>query len=394
VLLAVAGVGLALLLATEDDPPPPPQAGVGELRERRASFLARLVPPPPDPRPRGPRVAKSVSDLAARMTVERKVAQLFLLGFEGQDLTAPIFERLRGMDLGGIVVDRANYLSVDQLASLSGEARVIAADAGHVQPWVIAPQEGGRFNAFADLPPAAAPTELRSNAEAFEEADLAARTLAPLGVNGVLAPVVDVATPDGPALGARAYSEDPRQVAAYATAVVRAYRQARVLTAAAHFPGLGSGTQDTRLGVSQVGSTLTTLRGRDLVPFRAAFRAGVPAVLTSHGLYTTDDFVTPGSLSRRLLTDLLRRELRFRGIAITDDLADPAITALASVSDAAVRAIAAGADMIYISGPAGEQQAAYVAVLRAVRRGEISGRRLDQAVLRNLSVKRDYGLVE
>jgi beta-N-acetylhexosaminidase len=394
VLLAVAGVGLALVLATEDEPPPPPQAGAGELRERRASFLARLIPPPPDPRPRGPRVAKSVTDLVARMPVERKVAQLFLLGFEGQDLTAPIFERLRSLDLGGIVVDRANYASADQLSSLAGETRVIAQDAGHVRPWVMAPQEGGEFNAFADIPPRSAPAEMTSNAEAFEQADLAARTLAPLGINGVLAPVVDVAAPDGPALGARAYSEDPRQVAAYASATVKAYRQARVLAAAGHFPGLGSGTQDTRLGVSQVGSTLATLRSRDLVPFRAAFRAGVPAVLTSHGLYATDDFVTPGSLSRELLTDLLRTELGFRGIAITDDLADPSITALASISDAAVRAVEAGADLLYVSGPAGEQQAAYVAVLRAVRSGEIPRKRLNEALSRNLSVKRDYGLVK
>jgi beta-N-acetylhexosaminidase len=394
VLLAVAGVGLALVLSTEGDPPPPPQAGAGELREGRASFLARLIPPPPDPQPRGPRVAKSVSDLATRMTVERKVAQLFLLGFEGQDLTAPIFERLRSQDLGGIVVDRDNYVSADQLSSLSGEARVIAEDAGHVRPWVMAPQQGGEFNAFADVPPSSAPADMASNAEAFRQADLAARTLAPLGVNGVLAPVIDVALPDAPAVGARAYSDDPRQVAAYATATVRAYRAARVLTAPAHFPGLGTGTQDTRLGVAQVGSTLATLRRRDLAPFRAAFRASAPAVLMSHGLYATDDFVTPGSLSRELLHDLLRTELGFRGIAITDDLADPPITALTSISEAAVRATKSGADLLYVSGPAGEQQAAYVAVLRAVRSGEIPRARLQEAVLRNLSVKRDYGLLE
>lgn len=393
VLLAVAGVGLAVLLATENDAPPP-RAEAGEPRDRGASFLARLIPAEEKTRPRGPRVPQSVSDLAARMTVERKVAQLFLLGFDGQDLTAPIFERLRTLDAGGIVVDGGNYVSGDQLASLAGEARVIAADVGHVRPWVMAPQEGGELNAFPDVPPSKTPAEMASNAEAFQEADVAARTLAPLGVNGVLAPVVDVAAPDGVAVGPRAYSDDPRQVALYAAATVKAYRQAGVLTAAGHFPGLGSGTQDTRLGVAQVGSTLATLRRHDLVPFRAAFRAGVPAVVTSHGLYATDDFVTPGSLSRALLTRLLRRELRFEGIAITDDLADPPITALTSIPDAAVQAVQAGADLLYVSGTEDDQEAAYAAVLEAVRGGEISQGRLDEAVLRNLSVKRDYGLVE
>jgi beta-N-acetylhexosaminidase len=393
VLLAVAGVALAIVLATED-PPPPPQAGAGDTRAGRASFLARLIPPPPDPNARGPRVASGIGDLVARMPVERKVAQLFLLGFRGQDLTDPIFERLRTLDIGGLVIDSGNYVSTDQLASLTGEARVIADDAGHVQPWVMAPQEGGEFNVFADLPPASAAADLTSNAAAFDEAEQAASALSNLGVNGVLAPVVDVAAPDALALGRRAYSDDPRQVAAYATAVIGAYRRQRVLTAAGHFPGLGSGTEDTQLGVSQVGSTLATLRERDLVPFRAAIRAGVPAVLMSHGLYATDDFVTPGSLSRSLMTEVLRDELGFMGIAITDDLADPPITALSSISDAAVRAIDAGADLLYISGPAGEQQAAYVALLRAVREGEISRDRLNEALLRNLAVKRDYGLVE
>jgi beta-N-acetylhexosaminidase len=92
-------------------------------------------------------------------------------------------------------------------------------------------------------------------------------------------------------------------------------------------------------------------------------------------------------------TGLLKRELRFRGIAITDDLADPPITALTSVPEAAVRAVNAGADMLYISGPAGDQQAAYVAVLRAARKGEISRKRLDEALVRILSGKRDYGLI-
>jgi len=392
VLLAVAGVALAIVLAADDDPPRP--AETSDARAERASFLARLIPPPADREQRGPRAGRGIDGLAGRLPVERKVAQLFLLGFEGQDLTSPIFTRLRALDLGGVVVDARNYVSADQLASLAGEARVIAADEGHIRPWVMAPQEGGEFNAFPDLPPASAAADLTSNAAAFSEATQAAKALFGLGVDGVLAPIADVAPPEGIALGARAYSDDPREVAAYAAAVVEAYRQGGVLTAAGHFPGLGSGTEDTRRGVSQVGSTLDALRARDLAPFRAAIRAGVPAILMSHGLYATDDFVIPGSLSRALMADLLRDELDFEGIAITDDLADPSVTALSSTPDAAVRAIAAGADLVYISGPATEQAAAYAAVLRAVRSGAIPRQRLDEALLRNLAIKRDYGLIE
>jgi beta-N-acetylhexosaminidase len=212
-------------------------------------------------------------------------------------------------------------------------------------------------------------------------------------VNGVLGPVIDVGLAEDPAVGPRAFSDEPDRVAAYTRGVIEAYRRTKVFAAAKHFPGLGSASQSTEEGPANVGLTLDELRRRDLVPFRAAIDAGVPGVIVGHGLYAADDFVTPASLSRRVTTGLLKRELRFEGIAIADDLADPPISALEKVPDAAVTALKAGADMLYVSGSTGDQQAAYVAVLRAVRSGEIPRARVDDALVRILSVKRDYGLI-
>lgn len=388
-LLAAGIVALALGLGADEEPrsggaatvrePPAANGARADARERR--------------RARRPDAGDQVRALAGRMSIEDRVAQLFLLGFQGQDVTAPIFERLRDRGLGAIAFDSENYVSADQLAALTGEARLIAEQEGHVAPWLVAPQEGGEPNAFPDLPPATSAADLPSAAQAFDEAVEAAAALGGVGLNGVLAPVVDVAPPDGPAVGERAFSDDPRDVAGYARAVVDAYRAASMLSAPAHFPGLGSGAQDTRLGPSQVPSGLDQLRARDLVPFRAAIRAGAPAITMSNGLYETDDFVTPGSLSAALIGGLLRRELGFRGIVITDDLADPAVTALTSVPKASVDAIQAGADLLYVSGPPAEQEAAYEAVLGAARSGVIAPARLREAVLRNLSVKLNYGVI-
>lgn len=362
--------------------------------ERRASFLSALIPPAPDaPSRRAAGVPRTVSELAARLPLERKVAQLFLVGFRGRDVNGPVFRRFGRLDLGGLVIDRLNYSDPQQLALIAGEPAVIARRAGRVPPWVLAPQQGGAFNAFPDLPPATTASQLRSAAAGGAEARQAAGTLRPLGINGVLAPDADVGSPGDPGVGARAFAADPGDVAAYVRAVVSAYRAARVFTAAEHFPGLGSALQSTDDGPAEVGLSLSELRQSDLVPFRAAVRAGVPAILVGHGLYATDEFVTPASLSRAVMQGLLRRELRFRGIAIADDLADPPITALGTVPDAAVQAVKAGADMVFISGPEGDQQASYVAVLRAARSGEIPRARIDEAVMRILSVKRDYGLI-
>jgi beta-N-acetylhexosaminidase len=175
--------------------------------------------------------------------------------------------------------------------------------------------------------------------------------------------------------------------------VVGAYREERLFGAVKHFPGLGSADQSTEIGPASVGLDLEQLRERDLRPFRAAIEAGVPGVLLSHALYPLNDFTRPGSLTRAIATDLLRGELRFQGVAITDDLADPAITSSYSVPDAAVQALEAGADMLFISGRAGDQQAAYAAVLGAVRNGDVPRRRLNDAVLRALEAKEDYGLI-
>jgi beta-N-acetylhexosaminidase len=394
-LVACAALAAGALVGVDetDRTQPLPEASGGEPVER-ISFLARIVPPAPERQRRtGPRVPRSIADLARRLPLERKVAQLFLWGFRGKDLSADIYSRLRRLDLGGIVVDFANYTNPQTLGLQSGEAIVISQQAKHVPPWVMAVQEGGEFNAFPDLPPASAPADLRNARDAGRQAATAAATLRPLGVTGLLAPVIDVGPEDDPALGPRVYSDDAEAVAGFADATVRAYRKARLLAAVKHFPGLGSASQPTEEGPATVGLTLADLRKRDLVPFRAAFAAGAPAVVLSHALYQMDDFTTPASLSRRVATGVLRGDIRFRGLAITDDLADPAITAFTAVPDAAVRALRAGADVLYISGPPRDQQAAYVAVLRAVRRRQVSRRRVDEALFRVLIAKLQYGVI-
>ena len=149
----------AVLGARENDSRP---AGRRPSARAGGSFLAKIVPRParrkrkesPAPLPR------SAAELARTLSLERKVAQLFLVGFEGTDLNAEIFRRLRRLDLGGILIGGPNYTTSDLLGQLAGEARVIASDEGHVRPFVMAAQPGGELNSFPDLPPAATPADL------------------------------------------------------------------------------------------------------------------------------------------------------------------------------------------------------------------------------------------
>jgi beta-glucosidase-like glycosyl hydrolase len=239
-------------------------AGEGDERERgalperagrpldRTSFRARMVLAARERRGAeagsgAPAVtARGIAGLVRGLPLERKVAQLFLRGFEGTDASTEIFRRLSRLDLGGLVVASENYSDPAQLAALSGEAGVVSEQAGHVPPWVLAVQDGGDFNELPGLPPPTPPADLGSADDAEAQATEAATTLRDLNVTRVLGPVVDVGFESGSALGERVYSDDAAEVAAYADAVVHAYRAERLFGAAKHFPGLGAADQPTR----------------------------------------------------------------------------------------------------------------------------------------------------
>jgi beta-N-acetylhexosaminidase len=370
----------------------PAATATGSGPTSHISFLERLILPPPE-RTTGPAAPRSIADLARRLPLERAVAQLFLVGMNGKDTSAPMFLELRRLDLGGIVLDSRNYDSPQQLAGLVAALSAAAKSAGHIPPWVMAEQDGGDYSQFGDLPPSHAPGDFHQPADAAAAMAQAATTLKALGLNGLLEPDLDVAGA-GSALGTQALAGDPALVSDYGTRVVTACRRLRLFCAAKHFPGIGAADTTTDVAPAQVGLSMAQLMDRDVKPFAAAITAGVPGIVVGEGLYQPDDFVTPAAMSSKIIGGLLRNRLRYGGLAITDDLANPGVSAFAQVPDAAVAAINAGADMVYVSGGLGDQEAAYAAVLGAVRNGQIPEARARQALLRVLLAKRAYGLVQ
>ena len=170
-----------------------------------------------------------------------------------------------------------------------------------------------------------------------------------------LGPLADVATIDSP-VADRAYGDDAELVARLTAAALRGCKEGKIACAVSHFPGLGAASDDTAVSPATVGLDAASLASRDLVPFRAALDAGAPAVPLP-AFYAAYDPVTPAALSPAIAGDLLRRELGFKGVAITDDLSSGAVAAGIGAPDAAVRALAAGADMVTISEPGQAAQA-------------------------------------
>jgi beta-N-acetylhexosaminidase len=272
--------------------------------------------------------------------------------------------------------------------------RAASLGGGRVPALIATQQEGGRHRSLGDMPPAVGELRVgqeRSPAAAERWAEDAARALRGAGFDLDLFPVADLTTPTSP-LGDRAFGANPRLVAALTAASVRGCERARLACAPLHFPGLGAASQDTDEGPATVGLDAATLADRDVAPFRAAFEAGAPATVLSLAYYAAYDPVTPGALASGVATDLLRGELGFDGVAITDDLGAGAITATDTVPDAAVQAIAAGADMVQIDDPR-EVRGVRAALARAVAGGAIPEQRLADAAARVLELKRRIGLL-
>ena len=257
----------------------------------------------------------------------------------------------------------------------------------------MAEQDGGDYSSFGDLPPVHPPGDFHAPADAADAMIQAITGLKALGLNGLLEPDLDIGSETGGAPGAEAFSGGPAAVANYGRRVVAACRAQRIFCAAKHFPGLGAATTMTDEGPAEVGLSLQALEANDMVPFATAVKAGIPGIVVGEGLYEPDSFVTPAALSKAVIGNLLRKRLRFGGLAVTDDLADPGVSTFAQVPDAAVEALQAGADMVYISGDLGDQEAAYNAVLNAVRNGQIRESHVRQSLLRILLTKRSYGLL-
>jgi len=328
-----------------------------------------------------------------QMTPAELTDQVLLLGFEGTDESAEFVEQVRARQLGAIFVDAPNWPDSAAGTALVGALRAAGRENGRIPPLIVAAQEGGRYRSLADLPPVQTELEIGDggSVEAAEEwARKTAEALRSAGFDLNLFPIADIATLDSP-IADRAFSDDPAEVIEMTAAAARGCREAGLACAALHFPGVGAASEDTDHGQATVGLDAETIETRDAAPFAFAFAEQMPAVVLSLAFYAAYDPVTPAALSEPLATGLLRDQLGFSGVAITDDLGAGAVRSGYSVPKAAVAALAAGADLVRIDAPQ-NQAGVQSAIATAVESGELPESRLQQAAARVLELKRVRGL--
>lgn len=323
--------------------------------------------------------------LLAELSAEEKAEQLVIAGVDPGDL-----DQLPSS--GAWLVDELSWRNPVQGRRLMARLRR-RTDEGRIPKLLVTRQEGGEHRALAGLPPELRAIEIGdigTTEAARAWAEIAAEAIAAEGFDLNLAPVADIGTLDSP-INDRSFSDDPQLVAALVAAAMRGCTNEGIVCAPAHFPGLGGASQDTDTGPASVSIDEATILNRELAPFRAAFAVDDSAVVVSNAFYAAFDPVVPASLSSEVLGGLLRDELGFRGVAITDDLGAGSIRSQTTPAEAAVRAIRNGADMVQVADP--DQAGAVVAALRvAAGEGAIPEDRLNQATARVLELKRKAGV--
>jgi beta-N-acetylhexosaminidase len=353
--------------------------------------LATCAAPEPEPS----RTAK----LLATLSVEQRAGQTMAVAFHGTQITTAVEDMIRTRGIGGVVLRAENAPDAAALARVCADLQRLASEAKIPPLFLALDQEGGSIarigTGMTVFPSQMALAATPDPAGAVQRAaTITAAELRASGINWNFAPVADVNNePLNPIIGNRSFGSDPQRVSSLVAASVRAYGAAGFLCCAKHFPGHGAATVDSHVGLPIIDVDRARLDRVELPPFRAAIAAGVPAIMLAHLIVPALD-PTPGlpaSLSRRVATDLLRRELSFAGLAVTDDLEMGALSTIGQAA-AGEAALKAGADFVLFRFDEEAQREGHRLITIAIRNASLPN--LDATVTRILDTKLRFSILD
>ena len=336
--------------------------------------------------------------IVQKMSDAEKVGQLLMIGIQGTELDADSRFMLSEYHIGGIILFDRNMKSQEQVRALNDSLQKNASDAG-LPLFLAIDEEGGtvaRMKAAFPPPPAAAEIGRTGDPQAaYRYAADTAHGLKAMGFNLNFAPVADLGATYG-----RSYANDAATATKFVAAALEGHSDAGLLATIKHFPGLGRGESDTHEDTVTVHADRAALEASDLVPFREmiakrnaaknAKEASGWFIMATHTMYPALDAKNPASLSPAILQGLLREELAYDGVIVTDDLEMGAISRHYGFDRAGVEAILAGADLVLVCHDYAHETAVYDGLLKAVKSGEISKDRLDASVQRIVKAKIEY----
>ena len=324
-----------------------------------------------------------------------KIGQLMIIGLRATTLSQDEAEFIVRNNIGGVILFPRNIESPEQLHAFCSSIQQLRHKTRDKLPLFISiDMEGGRVarlkKPFTEWPPLARLGALDSTSLSFKMALAMGAELSAVGINLDFAPCVDVLTnPANKVIGDRSISNDPEMVAKHASALVRGYIKSGVIACAKHFPGHGNTLVDSHEDLPVEEADMQRLKDVELVPFKKTFRARVDMVMTSHIRFPKIDPKWPCTLSEIFVKDLLRKELRYRNLIITDDLDMKALANHFDRKEIPVRALEAGCDILLYCNEFDRPEMALDAIDHALKDGRLSAKQIDESYARVAAIKKE-----
>ncbi len=321
------------------------------------------------------------------MTVRQLAGQMIVCGFTGTELSPEFKAFLKKYCVSNVILFSDNMRSVEQTRRVCREIQAIVKENTGFEAFICTDQEGGKIvrlpQELLSLKGASYYSNNKTPAEVFKVGELTAKQLRLCGINVDFAPVMDInSNPKNPIIGERSYGSKSNTVVEYGLQMASGLQTGGVVCAVKHFPGHGDTDTDSHLALPSVNKSYAQLKQFELVPFKAAVEAKIPVVMTAHIMFPKIDSKYPATMSHKILTGILRQDLGFDGIIITDDLEMAAIRKNFGIVNGALSAINAGADMVCISVYSDGADQICDAFVR-----NLSRPRLEESVLRILKAK-------
>jgi len=320
--------------------------------------------------------------------------QMLMAGFEGTTLTPETEDLIRNHHVGGLILFSRNYENPEQLHALIRDLQEVAASTSTGLPLFISvDQEGGRVarltEPFTKYPPLCCLGKSQSESLAYRFGQSLAAELLDVGINMDYAPVLDVHTnPENPIIGDRAIDSDPDTVARLANSFIKGFKDKGMIAVGKHFPGHGDTHVDSHLDLPTVKRDAATLETVELVPFRETISQGLEVIMTAHVIYTAWDKKNTATFSKTILQDILRQQLGFQGVIMSDDLEMKAVENYFPFDAFPRMGIEAGLDMFLICNSVEKVRTLHNQLIQDVNNGIISTSPVQQSLERILRLKK------
>ena len=332
-------------------------------------------------------IDEKVDQIVESMSQTEKLGQMVMIGIQGTKVDDDSLYMLNQYHMGGVILFDRNMENPEQVKQLTSD---LQAQSNEKVPLFIGiDEEGGDVVRMAEkLTPPPSQKEIGATGDIEQAKTWAiktAKSLKDMGINVNFAPVADVGSNDK-----RSYSTDTNTVIDFVRAATKSYQQENIIYSLKHFPGIGKGRVDSHVDSSSIDVAKEVLMTEDIIPFKTIIDENDPNdyfILVSHLKYPALDEEYPASLSSKIMTDLLRNELGYKGIIITDDMEMGAVANHNDFRSIGVNAVKAGADIVLVCHEYEHQQEVYLGLLDAVNSGEISQERIDESVKRIIKVK-------